>query len=289
MKKAIRGSGIYFFLNAIPTIGVTLAKQRWHSRWPYRLPGEPRLVLVYMLVGVAGLVSGLMVLFTAQYWGIAGFKSDLGMSMLSYSLCSAAIALVTALCVDATRDRWFDFSSSVRHWRTALFTLQAGVIMTALTFIASIIAFAWGNQEVEVPRTLLSLFTKSAVATVPATMIQAWWLYLIAKRRLRFGSSVDIANHVLQSDDGSPSYGPRKLDDLKVQLEEHRDDLPEHYVRFLESEKLLIQKVYIDRGGGNSTQRDFNGGHHTGSATQNDLFQLDQSERREAQKASGPP
>lgn len=242
MKKAIRGSAVYFLLTALPTLGVTLAKQRWQLHWPYRVPGQPRQALAYMLVGAAGLASGLLVLFAAEFWSIGGFKSDLGMSVLSFSLCSTAIAVITALCVDATRDRWFDFSKSIRHWKTALFTMQSGFIMAALTFIASIIAFAWGNQEVETPFTVDGLFTKAAVATVPATMIEAWWLYLIAKRRLRFGSSVDIANHVLQSNDGSPSPGARTLDDLKAQLEEKRDELPEYHVRFLESEHLLVQR-----------------------------------------------
>ena len=247
MKKAIRGSAIYFLLTAIPTLGVTLAKQRWHVLWPYRLPGQPRRVFAYLLAGVAGLACGLAVLFTAQYWEIAGFNSTLGMSILSFSLCSAAMAVITALCVDAARDRWFDLPRTIRHWRTGLFSMQAGVIMTGLTFIASIIAFAWGNQPPENSRTLLSLFTKSAVATVPATMIQAWWLYLIAKRRLRFGSAIDIAHHVLQFNDGASSWAPQKLDELKIQLEAHRDDLPEHSVRYLESEHLLVRREYSYR------------------------------------------
>jgi hypothetical protein len=246
MKKAIRGSAIYFLLTAIPTLGITLAKQRWHALWPYRLPGQPRRVFAYLLSGIAGLTWGLTVLFSAQNWGIAGFNSTLGMSILSFSLCSAAIAVITALCVDAARDRWFDLPRTVRHWRTALFSLQAGVLMTGLTFIASIIAFAWAHQPLENSRTVLSLFTKSAVATVPATMILAWWLYLIAKRRLRFGSSIDIAHHVLQFNDGSSSRAPQKLDELKEQLEAHRHDLPDHSVRFLESEHLLTREI---RGG----------------------------------------
>lgn len=234
-REAFVGACIATLIMPLPALLVAVAKNNLQTFWPYRLQGQRRAFLPYVACAICAYGLGLGVLKLGLSAGKLEFETLGNEAAYGFAVIAGAFGVVSALCMDVSRELWGTLYLKQKITRTAVACGVSAVIMTCGSLVGVAIAFAMYKSssapEIMQPADAWATFwhfTKTtSIVTIGITICHVAYVFYATKRELAFRTSRELKRHVLLQ--AGIMYDDRlKEPDLNELLKLNWMDIPDH-------------------------------------------------------------